>query len=431
MGEKYLVYQLMKNKNVKNKLVPQLRFPEFQNTEGWVEMPLSNVAKLITEKTGGKSYTLMSVTAGIGLVSQIEKFGREIAGEAYKNYYVIKKGDFAYNKSSVKLHPEGQIALLENVDMGAVPNSIFTCFSVDQKYVLPYFLKYPFANNIHGKWLQKFISVGARANGALNVDSKDLLALPILLPSLAEQQKIADCLTFLDDLITAESQKLAALKTHKKGLMQQLFPAEGEKVPQLRFKEFQNTEGWAYINGNDVFDTISNKNHNSDLPILAITQEHGAVPRDEINYKVIVTDKSVESYKVVEVGDFIISLRSFQGGIEYSDYKGICSPAYIILRKKVEIVDSFFKIYFKTVSFIQELNKNIEGLRDGKMVSYKQFSDLLLPFPSPAEQQKIADCLTSLDVLITGQSERLAALKVHKQGLLQQLFPNTNENIEE
>src|SRR5450759_4617248 len=148
-------------------------------------------------------------------------------------------------------------------------------------------------------------------------------------------------------------------------------------VPKLRFPEFKDAGVWSYMNGDEVFEPISNKNHNSNLPILAITQEHGAIPRDEIDYSVIVTDKSVESYKVVEIGDFIISLRSFQGGIEYSNYKGICSPAYIILRKKNDAIDNFFRYYFKTRLFIQELNRNIEGIRDGKMVSFKQFSEIL------------------------------------------------------
>lgn len=105
-------------------------------------------------------------------------------------------------------------------------------------------------------------------------------------------------------------------------------------VPKLRFPEFKEDGEWNYLNGNKLFKTISNKNHNSDLPILAITQDQGAIPREDIDYHVSVSKKSVESYKVVEIGDFIISLRSFQGGIEYSEYKGICSPAYIILRKR-------------------------------------------------------------------------------------------------
>src|SRR5690606_1383117 len=189
------------------------------------------------------------------------------------------------------------------------------------------------------------------------------LILPF--PNPKEQQKIASCLSSLDELIAAHNQKLALLKQHKKGLMQNLFPQKGEKVPKLRFKEFENDGEWKFINGDELFDSISNKNHNSDLPILAITQEYGAVPRELINYKVIVTEKSIESYKIVEKGDFIISLRSFQGGIEYSNYKGICSPAYIILRKKIDLEDVFYKYYFKTDFYILHLNKKLEGTRDG------------------------------------------------------------------
>jgi type I restriction enzyme S subunit len=148
-------------------------------------------------------------------------------------------------------------------------------------------------------------------------------------------------------------------------------------VPKLRFPEFRDAGEWSNSFGNEVFEQINNKQHDSTLPVLAITQEHGAIPRNMIDYQVSVTEKSIESYKVVEVGDFIISLRSFQGGIEYSIYKGICSPAYVILRKKTVASENYFKQFFKTERFIQTLNKNIEGLRDGKMVSFKQFSELL------------------------------------------------------
>ena len=115
-------------------------------------------------------------------------------------------------------------------------------------------------------------------------------------------------------------------------------------IPALRFPEFLNDEKWKIVNGNELFESIVNKKHDSNLPVLAITQEYGAVPRDTINYNVIVSDKSIEGYKVVEIGDFIISLRSFQGGIEYSRYKGICSPAYIILRKRSDnICNDFYR----------------------------------------------------------------------------------------
>lgn len=193
-------------------------------------------------------------------------------------------------------------------------------------------------------------------------------------------------------------------------------------VPKLRFPEFIVNGAICFESGDIIFEPISNKNHDSDLPVLAITQEHGAIPRDQIDYNVSVTDKSLKSYKVVEIGDFIISLRSFQGGIEYSLYNGICSPAYIILRNRIPIVDQYYKHYFKTGKFIQDLNKDLEGIRDGKMVSYSQFSAIMLPKPDREEQQKVADCLSSLDDLIAAEDKKLETLKAHKKGLMQKLF---------
>jgi type I restriction enzyme, S subunit len=198
-------------------------------------------------------------------------------------------------------------------------------------------------------------------------------------------------------------------------------------VPKLRFPEFRKAAGWEQKNGNRLFDQINDRKPAPGLPVLAITQEHGAIPRHMIDFHVSVTEKSIESYKIVQVGDFIISLRSFQGGIEYSQYHGICSPAYVILRKRGKGSDAYFKHYLKTDRFIQILTKNLEGLRDGKMVSYAQFSELLIPVPSPPEQQKIAECLSSVDELIAAQARKVDALKTYKKGLMQQLFPREGE----
>lgn len=202
---------------------------------------------------------------------------------------------------------------------------------------------------------------------------------------------------------------------------------ERDNIPVRRFPQFVQEKGWNYVNANELFEPIVNKNHNSDLPVLAITQDQGAVPREKIGYNVIVSEKSIASYKVVEVGDFIISLRSFQGGIEYSYYKGLCSPAYIVLRKKNDtICNDFYRHYFKSWQFIQDLNRNLEGIRDGKMVSYQQFSAILIPYPPFAEQQRIANCLSSIDEVITICNEKLGLLKSQKKGLMQQLLAPIN-----
>ena len=200
-------------------------------------------------------------------------------------------------------------------------------------------------------------------------------------------------------------------------------------VPKLRFPEFRDAPEWSTPRGDTLFDSINNRSATPGLPVLAITQEHGAIPRDKIDYHVSVTTESVASYKEVCEGDFIISLRSFQGGIEHSRYHGICSPAYVILRRKGGGNHHFFRHLFKSERFIQQLTRNIEGIRDGKMISYAQFSEQLLPVPEPPEQQKIADCLGSLDDLIAAEGRKLDALRRHKQGLMEQLFPQPGKTV--
>lgn len=197
----------------------------------------------------------------------------------------------------------------------------------------------------------------------------------------------------------------------------------------MRFPEFSGD--WSVYLGDQIFDQINDRNHNSDLPILAITQEYGAIPRSDIDYHVSATEASIDSYKVVNVGDFIISLRSFQGGLEYSNYKGICSPAYVILRNRRNDSQDYLKHYLKTERFIKNLTRNIEGLRDGKMISYKQFSELEIPLPNLDEQTRIAACLSSLDALIDAQGQKLKALQEHKRGLMQKLFPIEGKRVPE
>ena len=139
-----------------------------------------------------------------------------------------------------------------------MPNSIFTCFRPDAAAVIPEYLDHLLHGNHHGRWLRKYIAVGARAHGALSVSDDALMSMPVPLPPVAvsrpEQQKIADCLGSVDDVIAAEGRKLDALRQHKQGLMQQLFPQPGETVPRLRLPEFRNGSTWDELTIGDVCD---------------------------------------------------------------------------------------------------------------------------------------------------------------------------------
>src|SRR5687768_16796221 len=150
-----------------------------------------------------------------------------------------------------------------------------------------------------------------------------------------------------------------------------MYENDTSMTPKLRFPEVRQAPGWDRVRDDTLFDAINDRSDASGLPAVAITQEHGAIPRDQIDYHASVTEKSIESYKVVCRGDFIISLRSFQGGIEYSEHLGICCPAYVVLRRRGDGSDGYFRHLFKSHRFIQQLTRNIEGLRDGKMISYQ------------------------------------------------------------
>src|SRR5688500_14473745 len=140
-------------------LKPKLRFPEFRDEPGWTAEPLRESATVITEKAGERKCVFLSITSGVGLLSQEDKFGRTIAGNSYKNYFLIQKKDFAYNKSATKEFPQGFIAMYSGDEPGSVPNSIFTCFRVQEDRLHVHFLNYLFLGNLHGRWLRKYITV--------------------------------------------------------------------------------------------------------------------------------------------------------------------------------------------------------------------------------------------------------------------------------
>ena len=178
---------------------------------------------------------------------------------------------------------------------------------------------------------------------------------------------------------------------------------------------------WNTVKMEDLFENISIKKQ-SELPVLSATQTNGIVYRDELDINIKYDKKSLDNYKLVSPGNFVISLRSFQGGIELSRIQGIVSPAYTILKSKVEINQEFFKYYFKSFVFMQSLKKTIVGIRDGKQIKYDDFKSIKMGLPSLKEQKKIADILSKMDKQIEQTGQIIEQTKELKHGLMQQLL---------
>lgn len=190
-------------------------------------------------------------------------------------------------------------------------------------------------------------------------------------------------------------------------------------------------EEWDTPKAKEIFSSVSDKKYNENLEVLSATQDRGVIPRSQVDIDIKYDKSSVLGYKKVSKGNYVISLRSFQGGIEYSEYDGLVSPAYIVLKEKREICQLFFKTYFKTDDYIKRLAVATYGIRDGKSISFEDFGTLRIPFPPLFEQEKIAEILQTQDKLIELQQKKIEELKKLKKAYLSKMFPKKGCNVPE
>lgn len=258
--------------------------------------------------------------------------------------------------------------------------------------------------------------------GQPNLNTEIIGSLHVVVPPFTQQEKICATLSTWDRAIEQTERLIAAKRRHKQGLMQQLLTGK------MRFKESGKPHinsdkviDWLYVKVKGLFENRSIKG-NPNLPVLSVTQDQGVVLRSSLERKINMSDANTGGYKLVEPGDFVISLRSFQGGLEYSTVRGIVSPAYYVISPKGAICSTFYKHFFKSKWFVKHLAAVIIGIRDGKQVNYSDFASMKIPCPSLEQQQKIADCLDSCDRETEVLCRKLDALKEQKKGLMQQLL---------
>ena len=263
-------------------------------------------------------------------------------------------------------------------------------------------------------WKSKDESTGVPSLSKTTINN-----IEVMTPTPAEQKKIGDYFTALDNLITLHQRKLDNLKNIKKSMLQKLFPKKGEKYPEVRFKGFNGD--WEQRELGDVFKEYSEKNHLK-LPPLTIIQGKGTILREESDRNLQYDKANLAGYKLVRKNDLIVHLRSFEGGLERANTDGIVSPAYHMFHG--DNTDTrFYYPFFRSKRFIDSLLKpHVYGIRDGKSIDIEGMKTIIIPVPSYEEQRRIGDFIESMDNLITLHQRKLDNLNNIKKGFLQQMF---------
>ena len=403
--------------------VPKLRFPEFRDGPKWPQHELGSIAVILKGKgiakadidpngsqaciRYGELYTRYGETIR-ETVSRTKVPVSELFLSKPDDVIIPSSGETKIDIAKASCVLAGNIAL--GGDLNVIRSKLNGTF-------LSYYLNGP-------KRLD--IAKVAQGDTVVHLYPHQLEALHIAVPSPAEQQKIAECLSSVDELMAAQARKVDALKTHKKGLMQQLFPREGETQPGLRFPEFQNAGEWVRKTVGDVSEVLMCKrifadetNPNEGVPFYKIGTL-GGVPDAFISREKFEDYKSRYNYPrknevLITCSGTVGKCLPFDGKDAYfqdSNIVWLDNPTG-------EVSNEFLLMLLSNVNWGRLNSTTITRIYGpdlrGMAIKYPEDED---------EQQRIASCLISLDALITSETQKLEALKTHKNGLMQQLFPS-------
>lgn len=422
----------------KPSLVSKLRFPEFRGAELWKDLPIASILKVRDERRIPTTEApLFSLTIESGITEKTDRYNREflVRDAGNKKYKLVEPNDIVYNPSNLRWGAINYSQLSHSV----VVSPIYEVLSLGDSS--EHCLEFIACAVMRGEQIRRFIT---KAQGTLveriAVKIEDFLSTKLLVPpTRAEQQKIAECLSSADEVIAAQARKVDALKTHKKGLMQQLFPREGETQPHLRFPEFQNAGEWETKRVDERGNVLAGKALavNAPGPLRPYLRTKnvldGAIDLSDV-LKMPMTDAEFSRFEILD-GDILLnegqSLELVgRASIYRGEFGGRCAMQNQLLRFRAfpstcpEFAAQAFRNCQKDGTFASVATKTTSVAHLGS----SRFSALELSWPSKlAEQQRIADCLTSLDALITAETQKLEAFRLHKKGLMQQLFPSPEE----
>lgn len=411
--------------NKKKEIVPKLRFPEFSKSY-WGITRLNVLADKITERNKDDSIKrVFTNSATEGVIDQEEYFDRNIANKNnLTNYFVVEKGDYVYNPRISTTAPVGPISK-NKLGIG-VMSPLYTVFRFRNKE--NDFYEHFFLTNLWHVYIKNLSNTGAR-HDRITISVDNFMKMPLPYTSPEEQQKIADCLSSIDELIDAESRKLKALEKYKKGLMQKLFPAKGKTLPEWRFPEFQGCGEWKYEEIGNIGEVITGKTPSTSEAALWDGDIQFVTPTDitENKYQHHTQRTVVKTPKMKVLPKYTIMYTCIAsiGKMALSLYPCITNQQINSIVPKSCYNNEF--IYY---SLLQKTFLIKAGFANSTLpiINKTDFSKIQVPvILDKKEQQKIAECLSEVDTMVEEQSNKVEQLKKHKKGLMQGLFPSLEE----
>ena len=402
-------------KAVQKGLVPSLRFPEFRDAGPWEVKRLGEFCDINppSEQLPPSFVYIDLESVEDGKLIQKNITSRDNAPSRAQR--VLKRGDVIYQM--VRPYQKNNLIFEPDDDQSYVASTGYAQMRAKGSNSFLYQLIHtePFTNSVLSK---------CTGSNYPAISTSDLAEIYISVPSLSEQQKIADCLSSLDDLILADEKALEALKKHKKGLMQQLFPAPGETTPKLRFPEFRDAGPWEVkrLGDDDIAKFIRERIFSTDIPngnyvsTVNILPDFGGLAAEP-------EKPLLDSAIAYRKGDILVSnIRPYLKKVWIADRSGGASNDVLVIRPGKKILGDYLGHLLMSDRFVSYVMKGAKGVKMPRG-DLEQIQNFIVPVPKkPEEQQKIADCLSLVDDLIQSKSKLIDALKLHKKGLIQQLF---------
>ena len=427
------------DKAIAQERVPKLRFPEFRNAGAWEQLPIGEKVDLLSgypfkSSEISEDSSCIPLMRGIniteGFVRHTQDIDRFFLGDTKKlEKYKLRTNDLIIGMDGSKVGKNS--ALITVDDSCSLLIQRVVRLRTKSKATTQFIFQQVNSTKFHS-----YVNRINTSGGIPHISAKQINEFEICFPTKDEQQKIADCLSSIDELITAQAQKLDTLKAHKKGLMQQLFPAQGETVPKLRFPEFWNTGAWEEKRLGSLSQILrggsprpienfltTDVNGLNWLKIGDVSFESKYITQTQ--EKVI--KEALSKTREVQPGDLILSNSMSFGRPYILKIKSCIHDGWIAITKIENQINRDYLYYLILSPSSQAYFLNNAAGSGVQNLNAVIIKSLPVFAPKFSEQLKIADCLSSIDELITAQAQKLDTLKAHKKGLMQQLFPSIDE----